>query len=75
MKPKLKPAEVFLSCLNLETTEHEVVAFVTDIFPKLDDVSCEKLHTKYRSYSYFPISLNGVPFSDALNSENWLPAQ
>ena len=71
VKPILKPAQVFLSRLHLDTTEEEIKNFAVKQFVSATAVSCKKLDTKYSSYSSFYIVLNGVSFNESINVENW----
>lgn len=66
-----KPAEIFISRLEPNTTEAQLNSFVQSQFMYASSVSCNKLKTKFDSYSSFHVSLTGVSFADALILDNW----
>jgi len=45
--------------------------FVNQQFSKAYDVVYTKLKSRSNSYSSFRITMNGIPFKDLLNPENW----
>ena len=54
-----RPVDIFVSRLEPETTETDVLACAYDVLDKEDDgsVTCVKLQTKFQSYSSFHVSI------------------
>lgn len=66
-----KPAEIFISRLDPETTDDQMHEYVKAQFGTATSIACIKLKTKFESYSSFHISLSSVAFADALMLTNW----
>ena len=68
----IKPIKIFLSRLDPETTEDDLQQDSSSQFKAASHITCEKLSTKFPSYSSFRIILTSISYSDGLNVENWL---
>ena len=66
-----RPADVFISRLNPDTTAAEVEGFVSAQFKSACSVSCRQLQTKYNTYSSFYLQIDGISFDESLNLDNW----
>ena len=71
IKPLSKPADIFISRLDPETTEDQLTAFVESQFGNANSMVCKKLKTKFDSYSSFHVLFQRVIFSEALLLDNW----
>lgn len=69
--PVSKPAEIFVSRLNPETTEDEVKSYAMEQFKDAKEVTCVRIPTKYPTYASFKVSISGIPFKESVNVEKW----
>ena len=66
-----KPADVFVSRLNPNTTIDEVKSFVSSQFKSAHTTLCQQLKTRYDTYASFYVQIDGISFNEALNLDNW----
>ena len=66
-----KPADVFVSRLNPNTTIDDVKSFVSSQFKSAHTMLCQQLKTRYDAYASFYVEIDGISFNEALNSDNW----
>ena len=66
-----RPADVFISRLNPDTTAAEVEGFVSTQFKSARSVSYRQLQTKYNTYASFYVQIDGISFDESLNLDNW----
>ena len=66
--PKVaKPAEVFISRLQLCTTVFAIENFAKNQFKNATSILCTQLRTRFDSYASFHLTIAGISFKESVN--------